>query len=291
VPRRDAARPIEQVNAAGVPVVAIDLPSGVNADTGEVEGAAVCATVTVAMHGAKVGNVVAPGRFHGGDLVIADIGLAPAETVHRIVTRRILALVPPKRADDTKYRGGSVLVVGGAPGYTGAACLAAEAAFRADAGYVSLCVPRESLAVLEARLVEAVKRPLEEVFDAVARAGALAIGPGLGRDPEHGVIVRQLLAETELPAVVDADALFGLETFTRSAPTVLTPHAGELARLLGVETRWVDAHRLAAPSGRPTTSAASVCSKARTRSWRRPRACSSAGSGRRLSPRRAPATC
>ena len=94
---------------------------------------------------------------------------------------------------------------------TGAACLAAEAAFRADAGYVTVAAPAESLPVLETRLLEAVKRPLEEVFDAVEKATALAIGPGLGRDDESRALVRRLLAETELPAVVDADALFGLE--------------------------------------------------------------------------------
>src|ERR671936_2864246 len=93
-PRPEAAALIEQVNARGRPVVAVDLPSGVNADTGEVAGAAVRADVTVAMHGRKVGNVVAPGRFHCGEVVVADIGLAPAETQHRLVTRAILGLVP-----------------------------------------------------------------------------------------------------------------------------------------------------------------------------------------------------
>jgi NAD(P)H-hydrate epimerase len=140
-----------------------------------------------------------------------------------------------------------VLVIGGAPGLTGAACLAAEAAFRADAGYVAVAAPAESLPVLESRLLEAVKLPLDDVFDAVAKAGALAIGPGLGRDEGRRELVRRLLEETGLPAVVDADALFGLEPFAaREAPTVLTPHAGELARLLDVESAWVDAHRLAA---------------------------------------------
>ena len=245
-PRAEAAALIEQLNAAGVPVVAIDLPSGVDADTGEVAGVAVRATVTVAMHGPKVGNIVAPGRFHGGDLVVCDIGLEPQATHHRVVSREILRLVPRKQADDTKYRSGSVLVVGGAPGLTGAACLAAEAAFRADAGYVTVAAPANALPVIEARLLEAVKRPLDEVFDAVTKAGALAIGPGLGRDAERRALVRRLLEETDLPAVVDADALDGLEPIPRRAETVLTPHAGELAGLLGVEAGWVDAHRLEA---------------------------------------------
>lgn len=129
---------------------------------------------------------------------------------------------------------------------TGAVCLTAEAAFRADAGYVAVAAPRESLPVLETRLLEAVKRPLEDVWQAAERASALAIGPGLGRDPERPELVRRLLTETALPAVVDADGLFELEPFARDAPTVLTPHAGELAGLLGVESAWVDAHRLRA---------------------------------------------
>jgi ADP-dependent NAD(P)H-hydrate dehydratase / NAD(P)H-hydrate epimerase len=245
-PRADASELIAQMNAVEAPVLSVDLPSGVDADTGEVAGAAIWATVTVALHGPKIGNVIAPGGFRGGELVVRDIGLEHSVTEHALVTTDILGLVPHKGRGDTKYSA-SVLVVGGAPGLTGAACLAAEAAFRADAGYVAVAAPAESLPVLEGKLLEAVKRPLEEVFDAVERAGALAIGPGLGRDEERRSLVRRLLEETDLPAVVDADALFGLEPFARrSAPTVFTPHAGELAGLLGVESEWVDAHRLAA---------------------------------------------
>ena len=129
---------------------------------------------------------------------------------------------------------------------TGAAALGARAALRADAGYVAVAAPAESLPVLETLVVEAVKRPLEAAFEAVSRAGALALGPGLGRSGERRLLVRRLLEETELPAVVDADALDGLEPAERAAPTVLTPHAAELARLLGEDSRWVDAHRLAA---------------------------------------------
>ncbi len=245
-PRPEAARQIEQINAAGVAVVAVDVPSGVDASTGEVAGAAVQADVTITFHGQKVGLAVAPGRFHAGEVEVAGIGLEPLETEHRLVTREILGLVPRKQDRDNKYSAGAVLVVGGAPGMTGAACLAAEAAFRADAGYVTVCAPKESLPVIEARLLEAVKRPLDEVFEAAERARALALGPGLGRSAESRARVRRLLEETSLPAVVDADALFELEPVEREAATVLTPHAGELGRLLGEESAWVDAHRLEA---------------------------------------------
>src|SRR6185295_1451343 len=243
-PRPDAAALIEQMNALDAPIVAVDIPSGVDASTGEVNGVAVDANVTVTMHARKVGLVVAPGRFHAGEVEVADIGLEHADTRHRLVTDEILQLVPRRHEGDTKYTAGSVLVVGGAPGYTGAACLAAEAAFRADAGYVAVAAPKESLAVLEVRLLEAVKRPIEEAADAAGKASALAIGPGLGEGREK--LVRKLLEEVDLPAVVDADGLRGLAPFERSAPTVLTPHEGELGRLLGEESGWVAAHRLEA---------------------------------------------
>ena len=245
-PRREAKRAIDAINASGAPVVAVDLPSGVDASTGEVAGVAVEADVTVTFHGWKVGLAVAPGRHHAGEVVVADIGLAPAETEHRLVTPRVLSLVPRRRASDNKYSAGSVLVVGGAPGLTGAVCLAAEAAFRADAGYVAVAVPAPSLPVVEARLLEAVKGDIVDVFDLVERASALALGPGLGRTPEWRELVRRLLATTGLPAVVDADGLDGLEPVERDAPTVLTPHAGELGRLLDEGSDWVSAHRLAA---------------------------------------------
>jgi hydroxyethylthiazole kinase-like uncharacterized protein yjeF len=245
-PRPDAAALIEAMNAAGRPILAVDLPSGVDASTGEIAGEAVRATATVTFHGPKVGLHVAPGRFHAGEVVVADIGLEPVETEHRLVTSGILRVVPPKRHEDNKYTAGSVLVVGGAPGTTGAARLAAEAAFRADAGYVTVAAPDESLPVLETQLVEAVKRPLGHVFELSGRASALAIGPGLGREPQTRTLVRRLLEEVDLPAVVDADALFGLEPFRRPGRTVLTPHTGELARLLGAESAWVSAHRLEA---------------------------------------------
>jgi ADP-dependent NAD(P)H-hydrate dehydratase / NAD(P)H-hydrate epimerase len=246
VPRDEAAARIEQINGASAPVVAVDLPSGVDASTGEVAGAVVDAAVTVTMHGPKVGLAVAPGRFHAGEIEVAEIGLGPAETHHRLVTAEILRLVPRKQEQDTKYSAGAVLVVGGAPGLTGAVCLAAEAAFRADAGYVAVATPAASLPVVEARLLEAVKAPLQRVDELAARAGALAIGPGLGRGDEERALVRRLLAELEVPAVVDADALFELERTDWPAARVLTPHSGELGRLLGEDSGWVDAHRLEA---------------------------------------------
>lgn len=259
VPRPEAAALIEGVNAAGRPVVAVDLPSGVDASSGEVAGAAVVAAVTVTFHERKVGHAVAPGRFHAGEVVVADIGLEHVGTAASRVTREVLTLVPRRGPASTKYSAGAVLVVGGSRGLSGAPCLAALAALRADAGYVAVAVPQSVLPVVEGRLLEAVKRGLREdvdgllvpaavdaLGDLLERAGALALGPGLGRSDGTVALVRRLLAETALPAVVDADALWRLEPGPpRVAATVLTPHAGELARLLGTTAADVSAHRLA----------------------------------------------
>ena len=250
-PRPEAARLIELMNAEPAPVVSVDLPSGVNASTGEVEGAAVDADLTVTFHGRKVGLVVAPGRFRAGSVVVAEIGLDQIETEARRTTEATLRRVPRRAPHDSKFTAGAVLVVGGAPGTTGAAVLAATAALRADAGYVTLAVPRESLPAAEALALEPVKHgfgwdgALDEILVLAARANAVAIGPGLGRDERARGLVREVLARLELPVVVDADALYGLEPVARSAATILTPHAGELARLLGVDATVVNAHRLA----------------------------------------------
>jgi NAD(P)H-hydrate epimerase len=248
-PRPDAAAIIERINTSGKPVVAVDVPSGVDASTGEIRGAVVQADLTVTFHGRKVGLVVAPGRFHAGRVAVADIGLEPAETEHRRVSREILRLVPGKREQDTKYSAGAVLVVGGASGMTGAACLSAEAAFRADAGYVAVAVPPASLAVVETKLLEQVKTTWDDLDGPLAKADAVAIGPGMGRTQEARTLLRRLLAEAEVPVVVDADGLFLFEPVERKTATVLTPHSGELARLLGEESAWVDAHRLEAVRG------------------------------------------
>jgi len=245
-PRAEAAGVIERINASPATVVAIDIPSGVDASTGEVPGAAVEAALTVTFHGRKVGLAVAPGHYLAGDVVVADIGLTPAETAQALVTRQILRLVPVRARRDNKYSAGSVLVVGGSPGMTGAACLVAEAALRADAGYVMVAVPEASLPVVETKLLEPVKGSWDDVDRLAEKARAVALGPGLGRTDEAHALVARLLRKLDVPVVLDADALFGLEPFDRSAPTVLTPHSGELGRLVGEESSWVDAHRLEA---------------------------------------------
>jgi ADP-dependent NAD(P)H-hydrate dehydratase / NAD(P)H-hydrate epimerase len=256
-PREDAARMIELINASTSPVISVDVPSGVNASTGEVPGVAVSAAATVTFGAAKVGLAIAPGRFHAGSVHIAPIGLRPREHEHALVPASALLEVPRKRSDSTKYSAGSVLVVGGSRGLTGAPMLAALAAFRADAGYVAVAAPESTLPVLESTLLEVVKRPLPEdssgrllprsadaILEAAEKADAVALGPGLGRSDGTVELVRILLERLTLPVVLDADALWGLEPFARAAPTVLTPHSGELAGLIGGTSGDVDAHRL-----------------------------------------------
>jgi ADP-dependent NAD(P)H-hydrate dehydratase / NAD(P)H-hydrate epimerase len=251
-PRPEAAEVIGRINAARGRVVAVDVPSGVNASTGEVAGEAVEADLTVTFHAPKIGLAVAPGRFCAGDLVVADIGLEGGNTLLRRALPGLLEVVPRRSAGDTKYTAGSVLVVGGAPGTTSAACLTAMAALRADAGYATLAVPAGALAAAEALALEPVKvawsddDALPVLEEAAQRASALAIGPGLGRSKARRSLVRELLERIDLPVAVDADGLFGLEPVGRAAPTILTPHAGELARLLDRDSRWVGAHRLEA---------------------------------------------
>jgi hydroxyethylthiazole kinase-like uncharacterized protein yjeF len=245
-PRAEAAATIERINAAPAPVVSVDVPSGVDASTGEVAGAAVRAELTVTFHGLKGGLAIAPGLFHAGEIVVADIGLEHSPTELRLVTREILSLVPRKRPEDNKYSAGAVLVVGGAPGLTGAVCLAAAAAFRADAGYVAVAVPEASLPVVETRLLEPVKVTWAGAFDAAGKARALAIGPGLGRTSEAKRLRDELLTLGDHALVLDADGLHELEPGDWGARAVLTPHAGELGRLLGEDSTWVNTHRLEA---------------------------------------------
>jgi NAD(P)H-hydrate epimerase len=206
---------------------------------------------------AKVGLAVAPGTLYAGSVTVAPLGLRPQAHEHSLVPAAALLEVPHKHQLSTKYSSGSVLIVGGSRGLTGAPILASRAAFRADAGYVALAAPESSLHVLETSVTEAVKYPLPEdglgravpraadvIIEAAEKADAVAIGPGLGRSEGTIELVRILLERLSVPVVLDADALWELEPFARAAPTVLTPHAGELARLLETEAREIGAHRL-----------------------------------------------
>lgn len=264
-PREPIAGAIAAIDAAGAPVVACDVPSGVDASTGEVAGAAVHADVTATFHGSKVGLHVAPGAIHAGFVEVVDIGIArgaPAPTRAGLISERALALLEPRGRFGSKFDSGVVAIAGGSRGLTGAPAMAALAASRAGAGYVQVGVPASVEPALELRLLEQMMRSLPEVdgahcaagvdgfLELAARAGAVVLGPGLGRGDEPFAFARAVAERAAAPLLIDADGLNAhagsLEALRgRSAPTVLTPHAGELGRLLGRESAAVDAHRAA----------------------------------------------
>jgi ADP-dependent NAD(P)H-hydrate dehydratase / NAD(P)H-hydrate epimerase len=265
-PHGPAGEAIAALNAWAGAVVACDVPSGVDASTGEVSGAAVQAVATATFAAAKPGLWINPGRARAGAIRVVDIGIPPGAAVEPpdvglIHDPSVLALVPRRRPGWTKFTSGHVLVAGGARGLTGAPCLAAEAAQRAGAGYVTACIPASLEAIFEMRLLEAMTRGLpddagahteagvEQVLELSRRGGALVAGPGIGRTDGASAFVRRLVGEAEVPVVLDADGLNAHAgelgaLASRPAPTVLTPHEGELGRLLGVESDAVRARRL-----------------------------------------------
>ncbi|HVL82665.1 MAG TPA: NAD(P)H-hydrate dehydratase [Actinomycetota bacterium] len=238
---------------ARVPVVSVDIPSGVDGSTGAVTGAAVRADVTVAIQALKVGHVAVPGSLRCGRIDVADIGIDVGDaSVWVPGAADVAEVLPPLEEDTHKYRVGALGVLAGSEGMTGAAVLVARAALRSGAGLVVLGLPRSSLDVVEAAVPEAVKvglpdaegrlgaKAFDEFADRLPKLSGLAIGPGLGRGPGPVELVARAL-ETDLPLVVDADGLWALAEVgsdamsSRGAATVLTPHGGEAARLLGRE--------------------------------------------------------
>lgn len=264
-PRGAVAVAIDAINAAGVPVVSVDVPSGVDASTGVVAGAAVSASVTVTFHAAKPGLWIRPGKAHAGEVETIDIGIprgAPACPAMGLIEPSVLDLLPRRRASATKFTSGHVLVVGGSRGLTGAPAMAARASMRTGAGYVTACVPASLQAILASGPTpEMMTMGLPEedgalTLDAVAgvlrageRGGALALGPGLGRSEGAFEFARRVAREATVAVVLDADGLNAYagrlgRLAARQAATVLTPHAGELARLLELDSAEIERNRL-----------------------------------------------
>jgi ADP-dependent NAD(P)H-hydrate dehydratase / NAD(P)H-hydrate epimerase len=263
-PREPVAGAIAAINEQDAPVVACDVPSGVDATSGEVEGEAVRAVATGTFHGSKVGLHVAPGAFCAGRVEVVDIGIprgAPEPEHAGLITERVLGLFPPRRREGTKFKSGVVVVVGGSKGLTGAPTMAALSAQRAGAGYVQVAVPEPAQSAVDLRLLEQLSRGLPdddgdhspagvgEVEELAERAGAVVLGPGLGRSDSAVEFARAVARAVEAPLLIDADGLNAhaeeLESLRgREAPTVLTPHEGELGRLLGIDSEEVAAHRL-----------------------------------------------
>jgi len=247
------AEVIRAANAHAAPCIAVDVPSGLHADTGEVLGEAIRATATVSFIGLKAGLFTADGPDHAGQICFNDLGVPAAVYANELPLARRLAWavadnpLRPRRRNAHKGQFGHVLVVGGNQGMGGAPRLAAEAALRTGAGLVSLATRAEHVApVLAARpeiMVQAVDQPAQ-LETLLGRASVVAIGPGLGQDAwARGLW--GLVRESERPLVVDADALRLLATEPmQRADWVLTPHPGEAAALLGVGCAEVNARRL-----------------------------------------------
>ncbi|MDR7486699.1 MAG: NAD(P)H-hydrate dehydratase [Armatimonadota bacterium] len=261
-----AAKTIEAMNACGRPVLSVDIPSGVMGDSGAVDGVAVRAAATVTMGLPKIGLILPPGAEHAGRIWLADVGhprrlLEAAGIRTRLVTREMVdTAIRPRRLDAHKGDFGRVLVVAGSVGHSGAAVLAAQGALRAGAGLVTLAVPAAIYPVVGPAVIEGMPVPLPDqdgalaaeaagaILDLAASADAVACGPGLSTLPGPAVVVRRLVAECATPMVLDADALNLMAASgdwpAARGPLVLTPHPGEMARLLQAKTEDIQRHRL-----------------------------------------------
>ncbi|MEX2586947.1 MAG: NAD(P)H-hydrate dehydratase [Actinomycetota bacterium] len=259
------AEAVEVVGASGVPVLAVDIPSGVDGLTGQVAGPAIKAQATVTMAALKPGLVLQPGAEHAGRVLVVDIGIPPelVETrVHMVGDSDLAEQLIPRALSAHKRSVGKVVIAAGSVGMTGAATLSALGAMRAGAGLVRVAVPRSVRSQVAPTVVEALTSGVDEGDDGqfgAAAAGtvgdwanqwdALALGPGIGRSPEVRRFVEAVLTKVSVPVALDAD---GLAAFAgrpqwlanRSGPTILTPHAGELGALLSMGAGEVDSNRV-----------------------------------------------
>ncbi len=283
--RGTAAEAIKLINASGRPVLALDMPSGVATDTGRAEGPAIEARWTVTLGLPKLGLFLYPGADLAGKVIVADIGLAAAaveaEQISVELTRAasVRSWLPVYSRNAHKGTRGRVLIAAASRGMTGAAALCGEAALRAGAGLVTVASPASSQPVVAAIRPEfmtlAFPESPEGGFAAAAaesflaravRADAMAVGPGLGTDPETQLFVRRVVAGSPAPLVLDADAIkafAGQPGLLAEAPVplVLTPHPGEMANLLGLSVEDVQADRFAAVRAAATATKAVVLLK------------------------------
>jgi NAD(P)H-hydrate epimerase len=259
---------VEDVSRSSAPVVAVDLPSGLNADSAEVKPPAIRATLTVTFAAPKIPLVCMPAAEYAGALVVADIGIPPAviaevsgPMVRQITADDCRGLVQPRRRDAHKGSNGHVLVVAGSRGKTGAAALTALAALRSGAGLVTVATPASCASIVGSFAPEVMTLPLVDTADGQValdaaeavlgfEASVLAVGPGLGRSPAATAFVQEVIRRATRPVVLDADGLNAFdghpEGLSCQAPVIVTPHPGEMARLIGRSTATVQADRLRA---------------------------------------------
>ena len=262
---------IRFMNHQNKPVFAVDIPSGLNSDTGQPCGIAVHAIATATFAYAKTGLMLYPGAAYSGDIGVIDIGIPPhiaaevapdVQYVQLLTPEKLPDALPPRRPDAHKGRTGHLLVISGSPGKTGAAAMTAMSAMRIGAGLVTLCLPEQINLTLENQVIEAMTAPLPATKDSCLDEQALeplmkllvgkqciAIGPGLGMAPETGRLIRALICKSHVPVVIDADGLNHLSGHTAllkelEIPIVLTPHPGEMARLTNLTVAEVQQDRL-----------------------------------------------
>jgi ADP-dependent NAD(P)H-hydrate dehydratase / NAD(P)H-hydrate epimerase len=259
---------LADVNGSGIPVVAIDVPSGMSADTPDLIGDCIEAAMTVTLGAPKLPLVLPPAEQKAGEVVIADIGIPAGifETLEgprvELMTRdRMRVLVSPRAADAHKGDFGRVVIVAGSHGKTGAAILAAQGALRSGAGLVTIATPRSCVPIIAAHTPDYMTEALEETHDGTIHfaaaehvlgldADVLVLGPGLGRGEGVTTFVRELLERSEVPLVFDADALnaFADEPSAlvgrEGRDLIITPHPGEMARLVGGTVEDVQGNRM-----------------------------------------------
>jgi NAD(P)H-hydrate epimerase len=263
-----AAALIDSANRSAKPILAVDIPSGLDADTGRWEGSCIRAAATVTMGLPKIGLLVYPGAEMAGTIYVADIGYPaplrddPSIPTHVVTAEMIRALLPVRRPDTHKGTYGRVLIIAGSVGFTGAAALATLGALRAGSGLVVVGVPQSVYAIVASKVTEGMPTPLPDANGALASdavgkieelaagADAIAIGPGLSGASGVLTVVEALLAGSR-PLVIDADGLNVLAgrrgALERThAMAVLTPHPGELSRLTGISAAEVQRDRLQA---------------------------------------------
>ncbi len=263
-------RVIDFINSLGKPVFAVDVPSGLDSDTGQLCGTCIRAHATATFGFAKTGHFLYPGAAVTGDLEVVDIGIpgAVVEEVrprqHLITRRHVQRCLPSRPQDAHKGHTGHLLVIAGSPGKTGAAAMTATSALRAGAGLVTVAVAQSLNPIMETLLLEAMTAPFPEESDGVLGDACfdrlmqlleamrcLAIGPGLGQNPDTRKLVLRLVAGCGVPMVIDADGLNALSTDTdvlrrAAAPVILTPHPGEMARLTATTSSTVQSDRVGA---------------------------------------------
>lgn len=262
------AEAIGFINDSGKPVIAVDIPSGIDSATGKVLGHAVKADYTITFALAKCGHILYPGVEYTGRLSIVDIGIpeqitAAAEGFEFLDKPAVNSLLKKRSPGAHKGDSGHCLIVAGSIGKTGAAAMAANSAVRAGAGLVTLAVPASLNAVLEVKTTEAMTIPIpdnncglfgDQAFTAILLAtmgkDAVALGPGISLNPEIAMLVRDLVANVSQPLVIDADGLNaiaedpGILLRKKSATVVLTPHPGEMGRLAALSTAEVESDRI-----------------------------------------------